>query len=65
LGHKTIEMTGRYAHLSPSHLEKAIDIISFTGNQNSFTESANEKEEPPYFRHQNPEDQKNASISII
>ncbi|MGZ3695749.1 MAG: tyrosine-type recombinase/integrase, partial [Bdellovibrionota bacterium] len=36
LGHSTLEMTQRYAHMSPDHLEKAIQIVSFspkgTGN---------------------------------
>lgn len=29
LGHSTLEMTQRYAHMSPAHLEKAIQIVSF------------------------------------
>ena len=28
MGHKTIEMTARYAHLSPGHLQDAIEIIA-------------------------------------
>ncbi len=27
LGHKTIEMTLRYAHLSPSHKKRAVDVL--------------------------------------
>ncbi|MBK9293587.1 MAG: tyrosine-type recombinase/integrase [Oligoflexia bacterium] len=32
LGHKRIEQTQRYAHLSPTHLENAIKIVSFGVN---------------------------------
>jgi site-specific recombinase XerD len=32
LGHSKLEMTERYSHLAPEHLEKAINIISFSGN---------------------------------
>lgn len=32
LGHSTIGMTERYAHLSPTHLENAIQIVNFGGN---------------------------------
>ena len=28
MGHKTIQMTARYAHLSPSHLQNAVELIS-------------------------------------
>jgi integrase len=31
LGHSTIGMTERYAHLSPAHLENAIQIVNFAG----------------------------------
>ena len=27
LGHKTIEMTLRYAHLSPNHKKRAVDVL--------------------------------------
>ncbi len=27
LGHKTIEMTMRYAHLSPDHLKKTVNLL--------------------------------------
>ena len=27
LGHKTLAMTLRYAHLAPSHMVKAVDIL--------------------------------------
>lgn len=30
LGHSTLEMTQRYAHMSPDHLAQAIQIVSFT-----------------------------------
>jgi site-specific recombinase XerD len=28
MGHKTIQMTARYAHLSPGHLQDAIELIA-------------------------------------
>jgi hypothetical protein len=28
MGHKTIQMTARYAHLSPGHLQSAVKLIS-------------------------------------
>ena len=28
MGHKTIQMTARYAHLSPGHLQNAVELIS-------------------------------------
>jgi site-specific recombinase XerD len=33
LGHKTLTMTLRYAHLAPSHKVKAVDILNSTINQ--------------------------------
>jgi len=30
LGHSSLEMTQRYAHMSPDHLAKAIEIVSFS-----------------------------------
>jgi len=40
LGHKTIAMTLRYAHLAPSHKVKAVDILDNTlqGNQEKITD---------------------------
>jgi integrase len=35
LGHKTLTMTLRYAHLAPSHKVKAVDILDSTINGNS------------------------------
>ena len=32
LGHSSVEMTQRYAHLSPSHLVKAVNVINFSTN---------------------------------
>ncbi len=32
LGHKDIKMTLRYAHLAPSHMVKAVDILDGTLN---------------------------------
>lgn len=34
LGHKTLTMTLRYAHLAPSHKVKAVDILNNTLNEN-------------------------------
>jgi hypothetical protein len=33
LGHKTLTMTLRYSHLSPSHKVKAVDILDNTINK--------------------------------
>lgn len=35
LGHKTLAMTLRYAHLAPSHKVKAVDILDSTLNKNA------------------------------
>ena len=35
LGHKTIAMTMRYAHLAPSHKVKAVDVLDETLNGRS------------------------------
>ena len=35
LGHKTLAMTLRHAHLSPSHKVKAVDVLDNTINKNS------------------------------
>jgi integrase len=38
LGHKTLTMTLRYAHLAPSHKVKAVDILDgVIGNQKKLT----------------------------
>jgi integrase len=38
LGHKTLTMTLRYAHLAPSHKVKAVDILDgVIGNQKKTT----------------------------
>ena len=31
LGHKSLSMTLRYAHLAPSHKTKAVQLLDFTG----------------------------------
>ena len=38
LGHKTLTMTLRYAHLAPSHKVKAVGVLDrkLTGNYHSF-----------------------------
>lgn len=33
MGHKTIQMTARYAHLSPGHLQNAVELISGASGQ--------------------------------
>ena len=33
MGHKDITMTMRYAHLAPSHLSRAVELLSTFGNQ--------------------------------
>ncbi len=33
LGHSSLEMTQRYAHMSPDHLAKAIEIVSFSPSE--------------------------------
>ena len=35
LGHKTLTMTLRYAHLAPTHKVKAVDILDNTINERS------------------------------
>jgi integrase len=35
LGHKTLTMTLRYAHLAPSHKVKAVDVLDSTINENA------------------------------
>jgi site-specific recombinase XerC len=39
LGHKTLAMTLRYAHLAPSHKVKAVDILDKTINKSSTAHS--------------------------
>ena len=41
LGHSSLEMTQRYAHLSPTHLEKAIRIVAFSGSDDAAEEKNN------------------------
>lgn len=46
LGHSTLEMTQRYAHMSPDHLEKAIQVVSFSPDESGNVvsiETANRK----------------------
>lgn len=44
LGHKTLTMTLRYAHLAPSHKVKAVDILDSTINKNSTIQKLYKKE---------------------
>jgi site-specific recombinase XerD len=30
MGHKSLAMTLRYAHLAPNHLQKAVDVLTWT-----------------------------------
>jgi hypothetical protein len=39
MGHKTIHMTARYAHLSPSHLQNAVELLS--GKNSHLTATGN------------------------
>ncbi|MBF0516708.1 MAG: site-specific integrase [Nitrospirae bacterium] len=32
LGHKSLTMTLRYSHLSPNHLQNAVNVLDITGN---------------------------------
>jgi integrase len=49
LGHTSSKMTERYAHLSPTHLENAIQIVSFGGSNAGLPESS--QNEPPKNHH--------------
>lgn len=42
LGHKTLSMTLRYAHLAPSHKVKAVDILDGIINQNQGSQAASQ-----------------------
>lgn len=41
LGHSSLEMTQRYAHLSPLHLERAIRIVGFSGEEQVLNKQSN------------------------
>ena len=44
LGHKTLSMTLRYAHLAPSHKVKAVDILDCTLTEKSSAQKVHKKE---------------------
>jgi len=44
LGHKTLTMTLRYAHLAPSHKVKAVDILDSTLNNSPSAQKEHKKE---------------------
>ncbi len=52
LGHTTIQMTERYAHLSPTHLENAIQIVNFGGK------SSEPQKDTTFLRHFSESDRK-------
>lgn len=35
LGHTKVDMTMKYAHLSPQHLRKAVETVRFSGEGNA------------------------------
>ena len=43
LGHKTLTMTLRYAHLAPSHKVKAVDILDSTLNNSPSAQKEHKK----------------------
>lgn len=50
LGHTSIQMTERYAHLSPTHLENAIQIVSF-GKEIALENAATSQNDTTFLRH--------------
>ena len=57
LGHSTIKMTERYAHLSPTHLENAIQIVNFGG------EAKEKEKDTTYSRHFSESERKVVLVS--
>lgn len=62
LGHTNSKMTERYAHLSPTHLEKAIQVVSFGTALEGIASEENPK--PPFFLHGEGNGQKTHLISV-
>jgi integrase len=54
LGHKSIDMTMKYAHLAQDYLQEASNIISFNGNSSNIVSNARDKQHlniaPNYFQ---------------
>lgn len=44
LGHKTLTMTLRYAHLAPSHKVKAVDVLDSTLNSSPSAQKEHKEE---------------------
>lgn len=44
LGHKSLDMTMKYAHLSPSYLDKAANIVCFRGQMDGFSPNTVQEE---------------------
>jgi hypothetical protein len=47
LGHYSLDMTQRYAHLSPAHLAQAAQIVSFGRNRHFFATDLEEDKKIP------------------
>ncbi len=58
LGHSTVKMTERYAHLSPTHLENAIQIVNFSGEG-----AKNVDNDTTYLRHFSEPNRKVVAVS--
>jgi len=59
LGHYALEMTQRYAHLSPDHLKDAISIVGFSGLTEEEKKDSDKESRNPYFTHEAGSEVKN------